>query len=130
MIHGLQPVNHYLIIEIEPFPYPVFHLGLKSRAPSAVVKINHLNFTLDSRCPIAGRKVPRMKLNVLNWNASETAKHIGTFGQAELYRSPDGKFELAGGTRDDRFEALEWASLFLHDAVFDPTCPTKYPERN
>ena len=42
----------------------------------------------------------------------------------------DGRFELHGGSRTERIEAYEMASLFDHDAVFDPICPKPQPERN
>ena len=43
---------------------------------------------------------------------------IAVFGDARLVKHLDGKFELRGGTADDRRAAREWCSLFLHDAVF------------
>lgn len=70
-----------------------------------------------------------MKLLATDWK-STAAKHLWTCGAAALFRREDGKFELHGGTRHDRMEALEWASLFDHDAVFDPTCPNPQPEQN
>jgi hypothetical protein len=42
---------------------------------------------------------------------------IARFGQAELVTRADGQTELRGGTKADSLEALEWISLFLHDAV-------------
>jgi len=41
---------------------------------------------------------------------------IASFGDARLVRKLHGKIELLGGTPDDRAEAREWCSLFLHDA--------------
>ncbi|MFT4688068.1 MAG: hypothetical protein ACKVHO_03240 [Verrucomicrobiia bacterium] len=70
-----------------------------------------------------------MKLLATDWKCTG-AKHIWNCGAAALFRLADGRFELRGGSRDDRLEALEWASLFEHDAVFDPTCPPKNPEQN
>ncbi len=42
---------------------------------------------------------------------------IATFGQAQLVRTLDLKYELRGGTKDDRIAAREWISLFFHDAA-------------
>lgn len=42
---------------------------------------------------------------------------IASFGQAKIMRRKDGWYELQGGRPEDRFEAREWASLFLHEAV-------------
>ncbi len=71
-----------------------------------------------------------MKLNVSDWKPSKGVKYIWNCGQAVLYRMRDGRFELHGGSPNERIEAYEMASLFDHDAVFDPTCPTKDPRRN
>lgn len=55
--------------------------------------------------------------NILSYwgHRSEIVAH---FGQATLHRHRDGRYELLGGTVADRADALEWASLFQHDAVF------------
>jgi hypothetical protein len=42
---------------------------------------------------------------------------IASFGQAKIVRRKDGWYELLGGRVEDRFEAREWASFFLHEAV-------------
>ncbi|MBL6766012.1 MAG: hypothetical protein ISQ14_13745 [Verrucomicrobiae bacterium] len=86
--------------------------------------------TLAGQCPTPGGSLARVNINVSNWKASKGVKHIWNAGMATLYRMNDGRFELHGGSRRDRLEALEMASLFHHEAVFDPTCPTKHPERN
>lgn len=39
------------------------------------------------------------------------------FGNAQLIRDAEGKMELRGGSKDDRSEAREWISLFMHEAV-------------
>ena len=39
------------------------------------------------------------------------------FGQAKLIQTPEGKLRLKGATRDERTEAKEFISLFMHDAV-------------
>lgn len=42
---------------------------------------------------------------------------IARWGQAELVRHLDDRYELRGGTPDDRQAAREWCSLFLHEAT-------------
>jgi hypothetical protein len=41
---------------------------------------------------------------------------VAAFGQAELVRTLAGRYELRGGTAEDRQKAGEWISLFLHEA--------------
>ncbi len=43
---------------------------------------------------------------------------IATFGRAVLLSGRPGEYDIQGGTRADLFEAREWSSLFLHEAVF------------
>lgn len=47
----------------------------------------------------------------------EEGQVIATFGQAKLIRFLDGKYELRGGTKEDRLAAHEWISMFCHDVV-------------
>ena len=42
---------------------------------------------------------------------------VATFGSASLFQKPEGGYALSGGSFDDRAEAKEWISLFLHEAV-------------
>lgn len=42
---------------------------------------------------------------------------IAGFGQARLVKTLDCKYELRGGSHEDRLAAREWISLFFHDAV-------------
>ena len=49
------------------------------------------------------------------------AEVIAFFGQAKLVRTLDFKYELRGGSHDDRISAREWISLFLHDAAVKET---------
>jgi hypothetical protein len=42
---------------------------------------------------------------------------IAQFGQARLVKTPEGKFELRGGSAEDRRVAHEWISLFMHEVV-------------
>jgi hypothetical protein len=39
-----------------------------------------------------------------------------SFGEARLFRKPNGDYELVGGTMADRVAAKEWVSLFMHEA--------------
>lgn len=39
-----------------------------------------------------------------------------SFGEARLFRKPNGDYELVGGTAGDRVAAKEWVSLFMHEA--------------
>jgi len=57
-----------------------------------------------------------MKLNQWTeiWRSREEL--VAAFGQAQLVRTPEGKYELKGGTAEDRLQAKEWISLFLHEA--------------
>ena len=43
---------------------------------------------------------------------------VQKFGEAKLFRKPDGKHELIGGTADDIATANDWASLIAHEVVF------------
>jgi len=51
---------------------------------------------------------------------------VACFGAAMLIKAPQGQWQLMGGTRADRSEARQWASLFLHEAVL----PADPPEGN
>jgi hypothetical protein len=42
---------------------------------------------------------------------------VATFGRGRLVRIPDGRYELRGGSTIDLWEAREWASLFMPEAV-------------
>lgn len=42
---------------------------------------------------------------------------IATFGEAQLVKTLDCKYELRGGSRGDHTAAKEWISLFMHDVV-------------
>lgn len=43
---------------------------------------------------------------------------IAIFGQAKLVRTLEGIYELRGGSADDRAEAKEWISIFMHEVAF------------
>jgi hypothetical protein len=42
---------------------------------------------------------------------------IASFGEAKVIKFLDGKYELRGGSREDRIGAHEWISLFCHEVV-------------
>jgi hypothetical protein len=42
---------------------------------------------------------------------------IAIFGDAKLVKTVGQKYELRGGSAEDRAEAKEWISMFLHEAV-------------
>jgi hypothetical protein len=58
-----------------------------------------------------------MKLNRLAWRFRDEGDLIAGFGEANLFKYLNGKFELRGGTSADRAEAKDWCSLFMRDAV-------------
>lgn len=62
------------------------------------------------------RETARMKQLLTTW--VNTGEVLASFGAATLRRHRDGRCELQGGSPAERAEALEWASLFQHDAVF------------
>jgi hypothetical protein len=47
----------------------------------------------------------------------ERGELIACWGEAELIRRLDGRYELRGGAAEDRQAAREWIALFLHEAV-------------
>lgn len=51
----------------------------------------------------------------------KTEKLIAQFGTARLVKTEDGRFELRGGSKENRLAAIEWASLFCHEATFKVT---------
>ncbi|MGO8696687.1 MAG: hypothetical protein ACLQVY_03070 [Limisphaerales bacterium] len=50
-------------------------------------------------------------------NVVETETIIAAFGEATLIQRPEGGYALAGGSLDDRVEAKEWISLFMHEVL-------------
>ena len=42
---------------------------------------------------------------------------VARFGEAAVIRQPEGKWQLKGGSHDDRSTAKEWISLFIHEVV-------------
>ena len=55
-----------------------------------------------------------MKTNLLK--PSRIERLLARFGNAQLVKRLDGRVELRGGNRDDRQDARDWLSLFLHEA--------------
>ena len=64
------------------------------------------------------KKRPRIFFN--------TRRVVALFGRAKLMREWDGRFLLEGGNNHDEAAAVEWASLFLPEAVL---AKTKKPRR-
>jgi len=58
-----------------------------------------------------------MKLKQLIQSIILQTKTVARFGTARLIKAPSGRFQLIGGTTEDRLVAREWTSLFLHEAV-------------
>ena len=48
---------------------------------------------------------------------NDEGKLIASWGEARLIKFLNGKWELRGGSENDRAEAKEWISMFWHDAV-------------
>ena len=53
---------------------------------------------------------------LLEYLRRERGELIASWGEAELVRRVDGRYELRGGAPEDRQAAREWISLFLHEA--------------
>lgn len=66
-----------------------------------------------------------MKFKNLIRPARAEGETIATFGAARLVKNLDGKFQLIGGTPDDRAAVREWCSHFIHEAIIpaDPKIP-------
>jgi len=47
----------------------------------------------------------------------DEGEFIAGFGHAKLIKTFDCKYELRGGSHEDRLAAREWISLFFHEAV-------------
>jgi hypothetical protein len=65
-----------------------------------------------------GGQAGRMKLQHLFPELdSHNVEVIAAFGHARLIKTFGGKYELVGGSGDERSEAREWISLFMHEVV-------------
>jgi hypothetical protein len=58
-----------------------------------------------------------MKLMQSDTTSENRGTVIARFGEASLIKKPEGSHVLAGGSRNDRSEAREWISLFMHEVV-------------
>ena len=46
---------------------------------------------------------------------------VATFGEAQLVRDTSGRFELKGGSEEDRQQARLWARMFLRRPMIEVT---------
>ncbi len=62
---------------------------------------------------------PRMQTKQMMWRIRVriSGRCVAAFGAARLERLGRGGYALVGGSRRDRLEAKEWASMFLPEAV-------------
>jgi hypothetical protein len=51
----------------------------------------------------------------------DEGKVIATFGRATLVKTLEDRYELRGGSKEDRLTAYEWISLFMHHVVVRET---------
>jgi len=51
---------------------------------------------------------------------------IANFGDAQLVKTLDCKYELRGGSDADRASAQEWISMFMHEAVLGVPARTEF----
>ena len=83
----------------------------------------HIKRFFDSPVFVLPRWVDcgRMKLKSLFQRVrNNEGKVIVSFGEADLLRRGDGRFELRGGSRSERQAAREWVSIFKHEAAVTP----------
>jgi hypothetical protein len=57
--------------------------------------------------------------NVFSHKTADGYEIVARFGEATLVRRSNGQYELVGGRKEDHFNAREWASLFMHEAIVD-----------
>ena len=62
-----------------------------------------------------------MTMRTLWAEFKDEGKVIATFGRATLVKTLDDRYELRGGSREDRITAYEWISLFMHQVVVRET---------
>ena len=58
-----------------------------------------------------------MKIGHLFSEPADSGELIAVFGDAKLVKTFDSKYELRGGSKEDRTAAQEWISLFMHELV-------------
>ena len=66
-----------------------------------------------------------MTIESISVPGETTAVVVATFGTARLIRASREALELHGGSREERAEAREWASLFL-DAEYVAWHPSEH----
>lgn len=55
-------------------------------------------------------------MKAITLNPARAERRLARFGTAELVKRFDGEIELRGGNREERQDARDWLSLFLHEA--------------
>jgi hypothetical protein len=58
-----------------------------------------------------------MKNGHLFSERTDSGKVIALFGDAKLVKTINSKYELRGGSKEDRTAAQEWVSMFMHEMV-------------
>ncbi len=58
-----------------------------------------------------------MKFKTFPLGSKDEGAVIAEFGEAKLMKFLNGKYELRGGSKDDRLAAREWISMFCHEVV-------------
>jgi hypothetical protein len=52
-----------------------------------------------------------------NFDRTANVRIVASFGDAQLVRHINGRYELRGGSAAEHTDAMEWISIFLHEAV-------------
>jgi hypothetical protein len=86
------------------------------KLPKAIGNGPKYFLALDSRCPTPRSIMARMRMKFFPPFKDE-GEVVATWGQAQLIKYLDGRLELRGGSAQDHAAALEWMSLFWHEAV-------------
>jgi len=58
-----------------------------------------------------------MRIRNLFPSFKDEGEVVASWGEAKLIKRLDGKIELRGGSKEDHAEAMEWMSLFCHEAA-------------
>jgi hypothetical protein len=58
-------------------------------------------------------------MKAITLNPARAERRLARFGSAELFKRFDGGLELRGGNPDERQDARDWMSLFLHESFWD-----------
>jgi hypothetical protein len=59
-------------------------------------------------------------MKAITLNPSRVERLLARFGKAQLIKRLDGAVRLRGGNRDERQDARDWMSMFLHEASWSP----------